>query len=327
MARPRDPEPHGPAWLVQAALVARRFYLEGRSKTEIADELDLSRFKVARILEDAREQGLVQITVRLPAQIDAELSAALLECYGLRRAVVIEPGRHTGAGLLDVLGHVAADLLTEVVGPDDVLGLTCSQSVSATAAALRELAPCPVVQLTGTLVGPNQETGSVESVRSAAGVSGGKAYLFYAPMVLPDAATAAALRAEKAVRTAFAQFPAVTVALVAIGAWDAGLSTVWETLDEPERREVAEAGGVGEIGARVFGPRGEPVCTTVDERALGIGLGELHAVPEVIGLARDPRRAAAVHAAVTGGLVNSLVCDADLARALLDVVAKQRNGR
>ena len=44
----------GPAELVLAASVARRYYIEGLSKTEIADEYGLSRFKIARLLETAR---------------------------------------------------------------------------------------------------------------------------------------------------------------------------------------------------------------------------------------------------------------------------------
>jgi DNA-binding transcriptional regulator LsrR (DeoR family) len=43
-----------PAQLILIASVARRYYLEGRSKVEIAEELGLSRFKVARLLDTAR---------------------------------------------------------------------------------------------------------------------------------------------------------------------------------------------------------------------------------------------------------------------------------
>ena len=47
----------GPAQLVLTASVARRYYLDGKSKIEIADEFKLSRFKVARLLEDARSSA------------------------------------------------------------------------------------------------------------------------------------------------------------------------------------------------------------------------------------------------------------------------------
>jgi DNA-binding transcriptional regulator LsrR (DeoR family) len=56
----------GPAELVQMARIARRYYLEGRSKLAIAEELGLSRFQVARSLRKARDSGLVRISIYVP---------------------------------------------------------------------------------------------------------------------------------------------------------------------------------------------------------------------------------------------------------------------
>src|SRR5689334_23714111 len=67
----------GPGEMVQAAAMARRFYLEGKSKIQIAEEFGVSRFKVARVLETALERDLVRIEIRVPAELDAERSDAL----------------------------------------------------------------------------------------------------------------------------------------------------------------------------------------------------------------------------------------------------------
>jgi DNA-binding transcriptional regulator LsrR (DeoR family) len=67
----------GPAELVLAASVARRYYMDRLSKTEIADEYRLSRFKIARLLETARSHGLVRIEISHPGTIDVELSVLL----------------------------------------------------------------------------------------------------------------------------------------------------------------------------------------------------------------------------------------------------------
>ena len=60
----------GPAQAVLLASIARRYYLDGRSKVEIADEFGLSRFKVARLIEVARDSGLVRIEIRHQGDID-----------------------------------------------------------------------------------------------------------------------------------------------------------------------------------------------------------------------------------------------------------------
>src|ERR1700745_3978740 len=55
-----------PSEVVLAARLARQFYLEGISKVDIADRLGISRFRVARLLDSARESGLVRIEIGLP---------------------------------------------------------------------------------------------------------------------------------------------------------------------------------------------------------------------------------------------------------------------
>ena len=100
----------GPAELVQAAAMARRFYLEGKSKIQIAEEFGVSRFKVARVLETALERDLVRIEIRVPAELDAERSDALRARYGLRHAVVVEsPAEAEESPDPENLGEVAAD--------------------------------------------------------------------------------------------------------------------------------------------------------------------------------------------------------------------------
>ncbi|HYJ66298.1 MAG TPA: sugar-binding domain-containing protein [Nocardioidaceae bacterium] len=316
-----SPSRRGPAWMVQAAALARRFHLDGRSKTELAEEFGLSRFKVARMLEEARELGVVDVTITLPTHIDADLSTTLGEQYGLRRAIVVDVPTRSDVDVRSQLGAVAADLLGELVSADEVLGLSCSRTVAAATEALTTLAPCTVVQLTGTLAGPDIAAGSVESVRRAAAIGGGQGFPIYGPMLLPDAATARALAGESAIRATIEQFGRVGIAMVAIGAWRDDLSTVWTLAEERARRAATKAGAVGEIGGRLFDASGNPVATELDERILGITLDQLRRVPEVIGLMYDARRADAARAALLGGLVDTFVTDASLARALVEEAA------
>src|SRR4051812_9515788 len=79
-----------PARLVLTASVARRYYLDGKSKVEIADELGLSRFQVARLLDTARAGGLVRIEIADADAIDVELSGRLKDAFGLQHAIVID---------------------------------------------------------------------------------------------------------------------------------------------------------------------------------------------------------------------------------------------
>src|SRR5689334_5338224 len=78
-----------PSELMLAAQVARQFYLRGVSKVDIADQLGISRFRVARLLDAARRAGLVRIEIGLPGQsLDVGLSDELCSALGLRHAFV-----------------------------------------------------------------------------------------------------------------------------------------------------------------------------------------------------------------------------------------------
>jgi hypothetical protein len=74
----------GIALAVLSATFARHYYLEGRSKIDIAEEYGMSRFKVARLIEAARRNGMVRIQLDPRGDVDIELSSQLQAAYGLR---------------------------------------------------------------------------------------------------------------------------------------------------------------------------------------------------------------------------------------------------
>lgn len=319
----------GPAELVQAAAMARRFYLEGKSKIQIAEEFGVSRFKVARVLETALERDLVRIEIRVPAELDAERSDALRARYGLRHAVVVESPAEEQDDAPDPenLGEVAADLLGELVNEGDVLGLAWGRSTIHMAAALDRLPPCTVVQLTGVYDAGTAERGSVEAVRRAAQVSGGEAHPIYAPMLLPDPATAAALRHQTGIARAFDYFDKVTVAAVSIGSWEPGISTVHDMLSDEERAHYASLGVAAEMSAHLFDTEGRRVGRDLGERCITVEADRLRRIPEVVAIAGGQRKAAAIGAVLRSGLVTSLVTDTAAADYLLtESAAPQRLG-
>jgi DNA-binding transcriptional regulator LsrR (DeoR family) len=312
--------PRGPAQLVLTASVARRYYLDGRSKVEIAEEFALSRFKVARMLDDARSSGLVRIEIGHPGVVDVELSARLMEALGLTHCVVTDTPDDHPATLREHLGAAAAELLTEIVTPEDVLGLSWARSVSAMAGELRVLAPVPVVQLTGALARPGADDSSIELVREVARVGGGPAYFFYAPMAVSDPVTARALRGQPEVARAFGLIGSVTKAVAGVGAWEPEQSTLFDATSEAECAELRAAGVCAEVSGVLIDDGGEPVSAPLTERMIGITAEQMRAVPEVIGIVYGLAKARAVLAAVRGGYVDSLVTHSTLATALIDAV-------
>ncbi len=307
----------GPAATVLAATVARRYYLDGASKVDIADELGLSRYKVARLLERARATGLVRIEVDAPGEIDLDLSVRLRAAYGFRHCVVIDALDGDAELLRAGLGRAAAGLLLEIVEPGDVLGIAWSRALMSMRTSLTRLAHCDVVQLTGALSLPHDES-PIELVRDVARRSKGSAFVYYAPMIVPDAATAQTLRLQPEIARALARVPDVTKAVVGVGAWERGQSTVADALGEEERREIYDLGVRGELSGVQIDAAGHPLTTSLSTRLIGIDAAQLRAVPHVIAVAYGLRKAPVVRAAVAGGLIGSLVTHTALADELLE---------
>jgi DNA-binding transcriptional regulator LsrR (DeoR family) len=308
----------GPAALVLMATVARRHFIDGADKSAIAAELGLSRFKVARLLAQARASGLVRVELDYRGEIDLDLSVRLSSAYALRHCVVIDSPEDDEVTLRANLGRAGAGLLTEILGSDDVLGLAWARSLMAMRTALSDLAPCPVVQLTGALSRPDVDASGIELVREVARASGGPALFFYAPLIAPDAATARALRTQPEIAGAFARFADVTTAVVGVGAWQKGLSTVADAVTEEEWREGHELGVRAELAGVQLDAEGHPMKTPLTDRLIAIDAEQLRSVPDVIGLVYGTPKADAVQAAVRGGFLTSVVTHTAMARELLE---------
>ena len=108
------------------------------------------------------------------------------------------------------IGEAAGQALMDIVTQGDVLGLSWARSLSGLAAALTRLPPCPIVQLAGAVPQPDGRD-LLDLVRSVARIGGGTAHVFYAPMIVDDAATAAAIRRQADVADARALVPSVTI--------------------------------------------------------------------------------------------------------------------
>ncbi len=306
---------------VTALNIARRYYSDGQTKSEIAKSLGLSRFKVARVIDSAMASGLVEIVFHPPKDgIDYELSAALQHAYGLRHTVVLQDDGLAGDALLEPLGRATSALLHEIVGDDDVLGFAWTRTLEVMKHSVGSLRAKAVVQLCGAYPGAGEGPTAIEIVRDIARMTGGRPYVFYAPLVASDAQAAAAMHRQAEVLAANDMVAHVTKALVTIGSWSQGQSSVWNAVSPAMREEVTRAGAVAEIcGSIYLDANGREVRCGVNALTLGVEASALARIPDVIGVAFDVAKAKATAAALRSKLVRSVITHAKLARELVQL--------
>ncbi|MGB3482097.1 MAG: sugar-binding domain-containing protein [Mycobacterium sp.] len=304
----------GPDELFQRAVIARRYYLEGRTRIQIAEEFGISRFKVARELDEALATGMVEITIHSPGSIDVEMSTELQRRFDLKHAYVVTTDENSPQERADAVAKVTAELLQSVVQPEDVIGVDCGRTLTKIADHLTTLPRADVVQLTG-MAGTLTSNGA-DLVRRITEISGGRSWPMYAPLVVSDARTAESLTGTPQIQETLARQSKVTCAIVSVGAWLPGASQVYELLTDSETKELNEAGVCGETCALLLDADGVRL-PGLDQRRMGVDEHVLRGIPTVIALVTGSKKIAATRAVLRSGLVSSLVTDAEIASAIL----------
>lgn len=297
------------------AAIARRYYLDGKTRVQIAEEFGISRFKVARLLEAAISHGVVKIDISVSDTVDADLSLRVQDKFSLDRALISTPPEHTSEAVRQTLGATAAELLSELVTADDVLGLASGRTIDAVSAQLTRLARCEALQLTG--MSDDLADNPVHVLRRFAELSGGPAHSIFAPLTVGSAGTAEHLRSDPSIRSAFNRFGAVTIAVTSVGSWNPADSRFYNALSEPERAALLAKDVAADVAGGLLDSSGKTI-TDWDDRVLGIGVEGLKKVDQVIMVGGGERKAGAILAALRSGVVTTLVTDDRVAVKLLD---------
>jgi deoxyribonucleoside regulator len=302
------------------AAIARMYYLDNLGQQEIAGILGLSRSQISRLLTRAREQGIVRVSVDDYDPRDHELETQLVERYGLRRAFVVRTGDRGSGQIRAAIGYFAAPAVGELIRPGMTLGLAGGRTL---AALVGQLKPGPgvrgvtVVQLMGNIGPAASEIDAVDLSRTLAQRFGGAFYTVNAPAIAQDTPARDHFLAHDHIRFVWDLFPALQMAFVGIGTLEESAFIERGVLTRAELAKLSRAGAVGEICGRFFDASGRECQSAYRDRVISIELDALRRCPEVVAVTTGPRRAAAVRAALAGGLVNSLVIDEVGARALL----------
>jgi DNA-binding transcriptional regulator LsrR (DeoR family) len=314
------PTPRDPATLVAAA---RLYYLQGRSQAEVAEQLRTSRSNVSRMLTEAQKLGIVEIRVNDPTGREYALEDELKAAFGLRDVRVAHGRLGGGLRIEDQVGVQAARLLLDNLKDSMTVALSWGTALQAMVHATvtdQKYDQLTLCQLVGGLSSVRNESSGQELVRELAVRLGASYRFLHAPATLESGASRDALLAEPSIAEALAEAARADLAMVGIGTPHHGSSAaILEQLNlgQRETRDFWAAAPVGDLAARYYDASGQPIHGAVDDRVLAISLDDLVAIPNVVGVASGRAKAPGVLGALRGRLVDSLVCDESLARAVL----------
>jgi DNA-binding transcriptional regulator LsrR (DeoR family) len=298
--------------------VAYRHFIDRQTKLEIAQSLGISRFKVARLIDEAIESGAVRFVIADPEDHDTALAERLAQRYGLRHAVVVQGPDLSSPGVTEALGRAAAALLEETLVDGQTLAVAWGRTLSACADALTTLPLIDVVQAIGSLAGAEYAQSSVDLVHRLAALSRGTAYPLYLPMWLEDKALVERLRNEPSIARATARFSHIDVLVSGIGAWSPPNSTLFSTLPATWQEQAQGAGTCADLCTVLIDRDGKAVATPLAANVLGVSAEQIRAIPMVIGVAGGLEKTDAIRAVLRGGWLTTLITDAAVAHRLME---------
>jgi len=298
------------------AEVARLFYVQGVNKVDIGQQLNLSRFKVARMLEEARDAGIVSISIHGAAPIDLTLSRQLSEHWGIH-AVVSNSLDGTPENVRRSVGQAAAELFQDVVSEGEIVGLTWGRTLTAMTDYLTRMPKLSIVQLTGAVTSDINDS-PVELVRRACLSTGGTAFPIFAPAIVDDAAALAALKDHPDVKAAVDLFDHITTAFLAVGSWDREGSQIFAILPDEDSERLRQMGVIAEVSGVFFDGDGRIVAHDLTGRYLSISAQQIQRTPRVVAAVGGIGKMEATRSVIRSGLVTDLVTDNTLAEAAFE---------
>ena len=301
--------------LHRLALVARRYYLEDRKQSDIAQEVGVSRPLISRMLSEARDLGVVKITIQEPGGEASDLLERLRQYSGLRDGVLVEDGadndetnQRLSEGAVSLLRQLRTRCLG--VGWGYLIGqlVTWLQKHPQENSTVTDI--CPLV---GNASIPARNYQSNENVRLIAQQLGAAPHFLYLPALPESLEEKQLLCSTEVYRQIQAQWNRMDTALVNIGDYPSS----------PDFASLVRYGSLlqqehtcGRLLIYYFNEEGKVIRSDQDF-AIQIPLETLRQCPNIIGVCSANTSVKALRGALRSGVFSHIVTRAALAKELL----------
>lgn len=290
--------------------IAWYYYMENMTQQAIADRLNITRMRVIKLLEKARQTGVVQFRISSSLDFRRDLETKLMEKYHLRDCYTV-PTNPNETGTNDTIARAASIYIADHVRENSYINFGYGDTTSKTIEYLAKNLETAVsfVSLTGGV--------GYYLPKSESNIFNAKLYLIPSPIIMSSAQMADAIKKESSVQEVTDMIRLASMTIVGIGGMDDSATIVKSSILNPsDFRLLAMKGAVGDVICHFIDKDGNLVDTEVDSRLVSVHLSTLKELDNVIGVAAGKHKLSAIHAALTGGYVDILITDEETAALL-----------
>ena len=290
------------------------YFLEKKTQQQIAGMLGVSRMKVIRLLDKAKQTGVIKITMREDNVRRIKMERQTIEAYNLKDAFIIPASQDMAISEINnTVADAAAMYIESHISPDSFLNIRYGDTMGKTLNNLARNAKNPIscISLTGGV--------SIYLPNTQSSIFNARLFLIPAPLVVSSKEMVGAITAEHSVREIMRMAPLASFTVIGIGAMnDEATILKAGALSKNDFLYLKMHGAVGDILCHFFDKQGNVLASPLEERLVTTPLDILKSLTNVTAVAAGKNKREAIKGALALGYIDILITDEDTAQWLID---------
>ena len=292
--------------------MCKLYYYESWTQEEIAKKFNVSRPFISKMLQKARQLGIVEILVHDDPLLTTGLEKDMEQMFNLKQVLVV-PTRDLNKELVtSAVGKAAAQFVQKLIKNGDRIGVSWGNTLyhMVREFPLEKKENVKIVPLVGGTGNERIEMHSNQIAYELSKKLGGKCESLYAPSIVETVQLKEQIIRLPNIASVLEEGEKVDIALVGIGN-PYSMSTMerFGYLSEKVLNELRAMDVVADINSRFIDRQGQVVNHSINNKVIGIGLESLKKTNNVVGLAFGLHKIESIRAALKGGYIQMLVTD------------------
>lgn len=304
----------------QLVKVSSMYYHDGLTQAQIAQKLGVSRPVISKLLQRAKDEGIVKIYIKDESVHTVELERQLEQYFGLSDAVVVPNNGLSEEMAKREVGQAGASYFSNNIKDVKSIGISWGETL----AHLVQEYPyerredVTVVPLEGGMGVKQVQIHANQLANDLAKKLQSTCTYLYAPAIVETEELKERLMGMEDVQTVLEIGRNVDVALIGIGNPYAN-STLMRLgyLQEHDLTQLREVGTIGDIGFRFFDENGAPINDSLNTKVIGITLAEFQKIKKVIAVVEGQHKVESILGALKGKFIDVLITDELTASAII----------
>lgn len=304
--------------------IAKLYYEHNYSQSMIAKKLGLSRPYISKLLHEAKEAGIVTITVNDPSHAENWMEREIRQRFALRKVIVVP--RSIEEAPIAKIGLMCARYLSSIVSSGDIIGVSWGKTMYSCAQRLtarHDLQNVTVVQLCGAISNLERNIYASEVTKLFADAFTATPFTLPLPAVMDDIRVKETVVTDRNISGILDLAKRSNIAVFTTGVFgrNSALAQAGYLLEDDIAR-LESLGAVGDICCHIINEEGEICDPELDRRTIGVPLSELKKKDYRIVVAEGKKKIRSICAALRRGYANVLVTDEDTITGILEYLNK-----